>query len=171
MLRAMIFLALLVPASGFAQLVDNSPVKFAFYSSAWGENAVAGMRVVAENQQDFPILLLSITFTTDSNGQLVIPLEIAVPARGYAEKELPYVDLLSDDACVTDTMSEDWRLVEISNYTLNPSVRSLIIEDTSAFRIYQCVRKVATSWSDDSGSEPRLYEEWVLYHFERRLGR
>jgi hypothetical protein len=156
-----------------AQMVDNSPVKFAFYSSAWGENAVAGLRVVSENQQDFAIRLRSIEFsgTEPDSGSLVIDLNLTVPARGFAEKELTYVDLLSNDACVADTMAENWKLVEVSNYTLNPSVRSLIIEDTSAFRIYQCVRRVTTTWETDTDDTLREYDEWVLYHFERRLDR
>ena len=84
-----------------------------------------------------------------------------------AELELPYVDLLSINQCVNDTLEETWRLVEISNYTLNPSVRRLIIQDTSAFRIYQCVSSVKTTWITEAG-ERRSKEEWVLYHFESK---
>lgn len=163
----------LLPSVGMAQqLVDNAPVKFAFYSSAWGENAVAGLRVVAENQQDFPIRLQSIAFSRAGEQPQLIQLNLSVPAHGYAETELPYADLLAGDDCVAETMADNWRLVEISNYTLNPSVRSLIIEDTSAFRIYQCVRRVETRWiRQDSAAAVNQYEEWVLYHFERRLER
>ncbi|MBQ13694.1 MAG: hypothetical protein CMQ17_04765 [Gammaproteobacteria bacterium] len=65
-------------------------------------------------------------------------------------------------------MEESWKLVEISNYTLNPSVRNLIIEDTDSFRIYQCVKTVTTDWIDLSTAEAHRYNEWVLYHFESR---
>ena len=173
MQKLLCLLLAMLPGVAAAQLVDNSPVKFAFYSSAWGENAVAGLRVVAENQQDFAIHLSSIRFTSNADGSpdLTINLDVPVPAHGFAERVLPYADLLSNDSCVADTMQDDWKLVEISNYTLNPSVRSLIIEDTSAFRIYQCVRKVTTVWKSDAESTPRQYDEWVLYHFERRLDR
>jgi hypothetical protein len=73
-------------------------------------------------------------------------------------------------------MASNWRLAEISNYTLNPSVRNLIIEDTDSFRIYQCVETIITRWQVLSGSEgaestaaqPIEKEEWVLFHFETR---
>ena len=172
MIRLPLLLWAVVSLQASAQPVDNPPVKFAFYSSAWGENAVAGLRVVAENQQDFPIRLETISFVdAEAGAGLSVNLDLTVPAGKFAEKQMPYVDLLSDDECVTETMAENWKLVEISNYTLNPSVRSLIIEDTSAFRIYQCVRRVVTSWRDTARNEPHRYEEWVLYHFERRLDR
>ena len=43
-------------------------------------------------------------------------------------------------------MDSNWRLVDVSNYTLNPSVRNLIIENTDSFRIYQCVESISTRW-------------------------
>jgi hypothetical protein len=64
-------------------------------------------------------------------------------------------------------MADNWKLVEISNYTLNPSVRNLIIEDTNSFRIYQCVRSVELVWRDASNAAVSA-EGWVLYHFENR---
>ncbi|MDO8271093.1 MAG: hypothetical protein Q7U82_04120, partial [Gammaproteobacteria bacterium] len=70
--------------------------------------------------------------------------------------------------CISDTMAENWKLVEISNYTLNPSVRGLIIEDTDSFRIYQCVRNVTLHWQDPVSGTNTEFTEWVMYHFERR---
>ena len=66
-------------------------------------------------------------------------------------------------------MAENWRLAEISNYTLNPSVRNLIIQDTSSFRIYQCVETILTKISDTANNSAEEREEWILYHFESRL--
>ena len=73
-------------------------------------------------------------------------------------------------------MESNWRLAEISNYTLNPSVRNLIIEDTDSFRIYQCVETIITRWQvlgDSQGAESVAAEslekeEWILFHFETR---
>jgi hypothetical protein len=59
-----------------------------------------------------------------------------VPTLGYAEVALPYHDLLSSDECIASTLDESWKLVQISSYTLNPSVRNLIIEDKDSSRIY-----------------------------------
>jgi hypothetical protein len=168
-------LSFLLPdtAGATEQIIDNAPVKFALYSSAWGENARAGLRLVVENQQDVPIRLQSIEFSGDEGTRdaPALALDLAVPAGGFAEAELPYIDLLTPLPCVTTTMADNWRLVEISNYTLNPSVRSLIIEDTDAFRIYQCITSATTGWLDTTTNEVHQYREWVLYHFERRLDR
>lgn len=167
-------LCMLVSVSTLAEVQENIPVKFAFYSAAWGENANAGLRLVIENQQEFPIILQSIAFPevdAATVNNLVIELSLTVPAHGFAEQELPYVDLLSIDDCVRTTMAENWKLVEISNYTLNPSVRRLIIEDTSAFRIFQCVTTVDTQWTDTRNMQAKEYQEWVLYHFESRIDR
>jgi hypothetical protein len=172
------FLALvlvMVPWSSFAQPTDDSPVKFAFYSSAWGEssnaNLQSGLRLVVENLNDYPVQLRSIEFvpTADQAEPAKVEIELTVPAGGFAEQEMSYVDLISIDTCVAETIEENWRLVEISNYTLNPSVRRLIIEDTSAFRIYQCVATVNTFWINELTSEQYHNIEWVLYHFESRL--
>ena len=56
-------------------------------------------------------------------------------------------------------------------YTLNPSVRNLIIENTDSFRIYQCVETIRTRWRETSGDSrgvSRTEEGWILYHFETR---
>jgi len=98
----------------------------------------------------------------------VIDIELEIPSGGYADKEFGYIDLLSGDECIDRTMQENWKLVEISNYTLNPSVRNLIIENTDSFRIYQCVQTISTSWTDLSSNQLYEYEEWVLFHFETR---
>jgi hypothetical protein len=153
-----------------AEASEDTAVKFAFYSSAWGENALEGLRLVALNQTENPIQLNSIQFINagDESEITKVQLGLDVPALGYAEVALPYHDLVSNDECISRTMDENWRLVEISNYTLNPSVRNLIIEDTDSFRIYQCEKSVTTDWVDLSTNETHRYNEWVLYHFESR---
>ncbi len=157
-------------AAGGGELQEDSDVKFAFYSSAWGENTDDGLRLVAYNQTASRILLDSITFLKDgdSSQQVGIPLDLSVPAAGYADLELGYIDLLGANECIDRTMAENWKLVEVSNYTLNPSVRNLIIEDTDSFRIYQCVENILTRWTDTATDQLMEYEEWILFHFETR---
>ena len=144
-------------------------IKFALFSAAWGENTDDGVRVVAQNLSQQPVRLEQIRFldlpVTDEQVTLELTLDLA--AGKYAQTNLPPVDLLSGDDCVTRTMADNWKLVEISNYTLNPSVRNLIIEDTNSFRIYQCVRSVELHWRDASDAAVSA-EGWVLYHFESR---
>jgi len=173
MRRSLAFAILLTPLVGIGQISEESPIKFAFYSPSWGSvsnaNLLAGLRLVVDNQTDSAISLESIEFQADVDGAVSteIGVDLNIPATRLAELELPYVDLLSINQCVNDTLEETWRLVEISNYTLNPSVRRLIIQDTSAFRIYQCVSSVKTTWITEAG-ERRSKEEWVLYHFESK---
>ena len=149
---------------------SDSPLKYAIYSSAWGENSNAGLRLVAQNRSDNPILLDSILFSDETTParESRLNVSLTVPPQGWAEVELPYLDLLFGSVCLTRTMAENWKLVEVSNYTLNPSVRGLIIEDTDSFRIYQCVRNVFVRWLDPQSGEATEYAEWVMYHFERR---
>ncbi len=97
-----------------------------------------------------------------------IELNLDVPSAGYADLEIDYIDLLAGDECIDRTLQENWKLVEISNYTLNPSVRNLIIEDTDSFRIYQCVKTISTIWTDLGSNQRIQYDEWVLFHFETR---
>lgn len=157
-----------------AQEGFDHPVKYAIYSAAWHLSTNAGLRVVAQNQGDEAIELRSIVFrneTGDGNDtELELNMQIA-PGK-WAELQLPYQDLLAGNECVTRTMQDDWKLVEISNYTLNPSVRGLIIENTRSFRIYQCVRSVKTTWvhtggSQEGGSGEKIDNQWLMYHFER----
>lgn len=149
---------------------SDSPLKYAIYSSAWGESSNAGLRLVAQNRSDNPILLDSILFSDELTPARESRLEVnlTVPPQAWAEIELPYQDLLFGNVCITRTMAENWKLVEVSNYTLNPSVRGLIIEDTDSFRIYQCVRNVFVRWLDPDTGDTTEYAEWVMYHFERR---
>lgn len=174
-----IFLALSVSTQTFAQDLTASagsavegedPIKYAIYSSAWDTNSDAGLRLVAQNLSDHTIILESVLFQDEEDplNQTRLTLDLTVSAHAWAEKELDYVDLLFGNDCIGRTMQEDWKLVEISNYTLNPSVRGLIIEDTDSFRIYQCVRNVQVNWLDTETGESRDYTEWVMYHFERR---
>lgn len=143
------------------------PVKYAIYSPAWSVRSNDGLRVTAHNQGDETVTLESLTFRNNLGGSDVhLKLDLEVPAGRWAETKRPYHDLLSGNSCVRDTRQENWRLMEISNYTLNPSVRGLIIEDTDSFRIFQCVRDVRLRWHDSQG-EAHEEEFWVMYHFER----
>ena len=153
-----------------AELREETEVKFAFYSSAWGENTDDPLRLVALNQTPGPIRLDSIVFLKSSQdtGSVPVEIELELPAAGYADTQFDYIDLLQDNECIQRTLAENWKLVEISNYTLNPSVRNLIIEDTDSFRIYQCVENVVTSWTSLGGGRQHRYQEWVLFHFESR---
>jgi hypothetical protein len=164
-------LCLALTSNGFAAVPqEETDLKFAFYSSAWGANTNDGLRLVGQNQTTAPLRLNAITFldAVDGEEQTRLPLSLEVPAGGYADIEFEYIDLVSGDECVDRTLQENWRLVEISNYTLNPSVRNLIIENTDSFRIYQCVKTVFTDWTDLRSNEEHRYEEWVLYHFETK---
>lgn len=153
-----------------AETQEESELKFAIYSRAWGANTNDGLRLVANNQTDQPVLLQSIAFLKngDTGSQLQLDLNLEVPAGGYAETDLDYLNLLDNNECVDRTLADNWKLAEISNYTLNPSVRGLIIEDTDSFRIYQCVETVLTTWTDLDTDISYQKEEWILYHFESR---
>jgi hypothetical protein len=153
-----------------AETQEESLVKFAFYSSAWGENTDDGLRLVAFNQTANPIRIDSITFLkgTEETEDITIDAALQVPAGRYADSEYEYIDILGGDECIERTMLENWKLVEVSNYTLNPSVRNLIIENTNSFRIYQCVENVSTQWTDLSTGLESTKQEWVLFHFESR---
>lgn len=156
-----------------AQEGFDHPVKFAIYSAAWHLSSNAGLRVVAQNQGKEAVELRSVVFRNEiGNGNNVeLELNMNIAPGKWAELQLPYVDLLAGNECVQRTMQDDWKLVEISNYTLNPSVRGLIIENTRSFRIYQCVRSVRTTWvyagSSQEGGNERTDSQWLMYHFER----
>ena len=170
-----IFLYLIFSAGlsrgAIAQTEEESSIKFAFFSPAWSANTDDGLRVLVHNQTDGDINLQSIEFLGNGNESrpTLVQLNIEVATQRYGEAELPYIDLISGDDCVDRTLSENWKLAEISNYTLNPSVRNLIIEDTDSFRIYQCVQTVRTRFIDLSDNSTIEYEEWVLFHFESRV--
>lgn len=178
MLAILVSLAMISPAPAQERAGDlpepdgaEYPVKYAIYSSAWGVRSNAGLRLVAQNQSDYVVELESILFRDEKNPALEKSLEIdlTIPAHGWAESEMPYEDLLFGNECVGRTMEgDDWELVEISNYTLNPSVRGLIIENSDSFRIYQCVRTVLINWRNVQNGVSNEYTEWVMYHFERR---
>ena len=170
MSRVPILILLLCGALTAAENPEESDIKFAFYSAAWGGDTNDSIRMLAHNQTAEPIRLETITFLKEGGeaDTVSVSLDLTIPAGGYAERILPYVDLLKGDECIARTLAENWKLAEISNYTLNPSVRNLIIEDTDSFRIYQCVEAVETAWTNlDSGARFQ-HEEWVLYHFESR---
>lgn len=153
------------PAEG-----SDYPIKYAIYSSAWGASSDAGLRIVAQNLSEHEIVLESVLFQDEVDPQIQtrLTLDLTVSPHAWAEREMGYLDILFGSDCIGRTMLEDWKLVEISNYTLNPSVRGLIIEDTDSFRIYQCVRNVQVNWLDTETGESHDYTEWVMYHFERR---
>lgn len=152
-----------------AQESFEHPVKYAIYSPAWHLSTNAGLRLVAQNQSDDPVELRKIVFTDEAKEKpdMELELSLTIPPHGWAEKQVSFQDLLSGSDCVERTMQDDWRLVEISNYTLNPSVRGLIIEDTRSFRIYQCVRSVHVYWYDPARQEQHDGFQWLMYHFER----
>ena len=156
------------PLSGNAGEAGEGAVKFAFYSASWQENTQDPLRVVAFNPLDTSVRIESIDFVDIEapGGSLELSLQLDVPAGGYAELEMEYVDLLGQGECIGETLAGDWRLVEISNYTLNPSVRNLIIENTESFRIYQCVQTVETRITEAATGANSVIREWVLYHFE-----
>ena len=174
MRRSLAFALLFTPLVTLGQASEESPIKFAFYSPSWGSvsraNLLSGLRLIVDNQTSSPIRLESIEFQADAEnaGAELVAVDLDIPAAKLAETELPYRDILTINNCVNETLDESWRLVEISNYTLNPSVRRLIIQDTSAFRIYQCVSSVNTNWVDTDTGEQHTRNEWVLYHFESR---
>ena len=174
MRRTLAIAFLFVPLASTGQIPEESPVKFALYSPSWGSNSgaslLSGMRLVIDNRTESPVQLESIEFQSDVEGidTRLLEVDMQIPAGGFGEKELPYLDLLSMNQCVTNTLEANWRLVEISNYTLNPSVRRLIIQDTSAFRIYQCISTVKSNILDPTTGERTIKNEWVLYHFESR---
>lgn len=154
-----------------SDIQEESDVRFAFYASSWGGNTLDKIRLLAYNSTEAEIRLDSVTFlkTSADDDQIELDLALTVPAGGYAEMEFDYVDLIQNNECIERTMAENWRLAEISNYTLNPSVRNLIIENTDSFRIYQCVESIHTQITQLSDNSVIDKEEWVLYHFESRI--
>lgn len=175
--RILPLLALTLPYlaanSGYAaELQEETDIKFAFYSSAWGANTDDGMRLILHNQTGDTIRLDSIEFLKDEqeSNPVFIEVNLEVPPLGYAEGAFEFIDLLQGDECIDRTLEEDWKLAEVSNYTLNPSVRNLIIEDTESFRIYQCVENVKTNWTNLNTNAQTEFVEWVLFHFETRRG-
>ncbi len=179
MKKTLLSLALLSSATWAQELQQESDLKFAFYSAAWGENTDDGLRLVANNQSASDVVLEEVLFLKDpavNSDDVAVAVNLLVPAGAYADIEFDYTDLLADDECIERTMESNWRLAEISNYTLNPSVRNLIIENTDSFRIYQCVETIITRWqvlNDDQSAEatePETLEkeEWILFHFETR---
>ena len=173
----MVTLGLLSASTLFAQNDSTEagtniegPIKFALFSAAWGENTDDGLRLVAQNLTKQAITLEKIRFIglPSGNKETDLNLSLSLRPERYAQTNLPLVDLLTGDECVARTMADGWKLVEISNYTLNPSVRNLIIENTNSFRIYQCVRSASLTWRSDANADTTEQEGWVLYHFESR---
>lgn len=152
-----------------AQEGFDHPVKYAIYSPAWHLSTNAGLRVVAQNQSESPVELRRIVFRDEIGnvGDAELDLNLLIEPGKWAELQLPFKDILAGNECVNRTMADDWKLVEISNYTLNPSVRGLIIENTRSFRIYQCVRSVRTTWVNPENNNEQIDNQWLMYHFER----
>lgn len=174
-MRPLSFLLILFAAPAFsAELGEESELKFAFYSAAWGENTDDGLRLVVSNQSSEGVELEEVRFLKKlevADDDILLKVGLTVPAGRYAETEFRYTDLLSDNECIQRTMDSNWRLAEVSNYTLNPSIRNLIIENTDSFRIYQCIETIRTSWRETSGDSrgvSKTEESWILYHFETR---
>ena len=118
---------------------------------------------------DYPVRLTQLTLHIDvsAGGDTRFSLNLLVPANGWAEQELAYFYLLSGSKYQPDSMNDDWKLAEISNCPLNPSVRGLIIEDTQSFQIYQCVRSALVHREEPGTGLPDESAEWLMYHFER----
>ena len=153
-----------------AELIEVTDIRFAFYSSGWGANTDDGMRLVVFNQTENQLRLDSMFFLKNEQQaeSVKIDINLTIPPLGFADKEFEYIDLLQGNECISRTLEEDWKLVEVSNYTLNPSVRNLIIENTDSFRIYQCVESVQTTWTNVKTEFQMEFTEWVLFHFETR---
>ena len=164
------FALILTSSLNAAQPEEKIDIKFAFYSSAWSVQSDDGMRLMLFNNSEAEIVLDSITFLKNNQERDLVEIEVRtkVPPLGYAEKEFDYVDLLKGNECIHRTLAEDWKLVEVSNYTLNPSVRNLIIEDTESFRIYQCSEYVRTEWTRASTKQRIKSVDWVLFPFETK---
>ncbi|MDD9895890.1 MAG: hypothetical protein OXU66_15385 [Gammaproteobacteria bacterium] len=167
---ALASISLLSSIGTAAELQEETDIKFAFYSSAWGAPTDDGMRLIVYNQTRENLRLDSIEFLKDEQtaDPILIETNLDIPPLGYAEEEFEYIELLEGDECIDRTLEENWRLAEVSNYTLNPSVRNLIIEDTDSFRIYQCIENVRTTWTATNTNIQSETIEWVLFHFETR---
>ena len=107
-------LALGVTTSSIAaEFQEESQIKFAFYSSAWGENTDDGLRLVAFNQTSNHIRIESITFLKDDaeTENVYLEIDLEVPAGKYADAEYDYINLTAGDECIERTMLENWKLV------------------------------------------------------------
>ena len=174
-MRSLPLLLIILSAPAFSvDLGEEGELKFAFYSAAWGENTDDGLRLLVSNQSSVGVVLEEVRFLKTpevADDDILLKVGLAVPAGRYAEAEFRYTDLLSNNECIQRTMDSNWRLAEVSNYTLNPSVRNLIIENTDSFRIYQCVESISTRWREGTGDSldvSKIEESWILYHFETR---
>ena len=149
-------------------VVQSSGIKFAFYSSAWTVDSDDGLRLVLFNETDRTVNLGSIVFEKNNENieRVEVKINETVPPLGYATAEFEYIDLLQHNDCIERTLNGNWKLTEISNYTLNPAVRNLIIEDTDSFRIYQCLENVRTFWSHSGTNDNEESNEWIIFHFE-----
>lgn len=167
-IRSALVSMLFASATQAQTVVQSSGVKFAFYSSAWTVNSDDGLRLVLFNETDQTVNLGSIVFekTNENSERVEIEINETIPPLGYATAEFEYIDLLQHNDCIERTLNGDWKLTEISNYTLNPAVRNLIIENTDSFRIYQCLENVRTIWSHSGTNDYEESNEWIIFHFE-----
>lgn len=171
-----------------ADEVDNSellryneaPIKFSLTSDSWGGNVNTGIRLFANNVSERPLQLNSVFLEGDKEESRLLPdeddfmlsIDIEVSAGKWAETMIDYIDLSYGTDCIEEALHDDgsqWKLVEISNYALNPSVRSRIIENTDSFRIFSCPRQVEMTWQDPESGQSYAEAIWVLYHFETKL--
>jgi hypothetical protein len=170
-----------VPAEVVSVDPDTNPlISFAFTSPAWGENVNTGMRLVAHNNSERTLVLESLRFLNAGTStrarpgedEVELSLQLVLGPDAWSETVIPYQDLLYGNQCIEETLADPtgsaWKLVEISNYNLNPSVRSLIIENSESFRIFSCPRDVLATWRDVDSAAPQVQAQWVLYHFESR---
>ena len=149
-------------------VVQSSGIKFAFYSPAWTVDSDDGLRLVLFNETNRTVNLISIVFekNNENSERVEVKINEEVPPLGYATAEFDYIDLLQHNDCIERTLNGNWKLTEISNYTLNPAIRNLIIEDTDSFRIYQCLENVRIFWSHSGTTDYKESDEWIIFHFE-----
>lgn len=171
-----------------AEAVDNSellsyneaPIKFSLTSDSWGGNVNTGIRLFANNVSQRLLHLNSVFMAGDEaetrlqpeEDDYMLTLDVDVRAGKWAEVMLDFIDLSFGTDCIEEALhgeGSQWKLVEISNYALNPSVRSRIIEDTNSFRIFSCPRQVRMEWLDPESGQSFAEDIWVLYHFETKL--
>ncbi len=116
-----------------SEMQEESRIKFAIYSPAWGGNTQDDLRLVAHNTMTEAIKLDSIIFLKPQfpESEVELTLGMRVPATGYADLNIGYVNLLLDNKCINRTLSNKWRLAEISNYTLNPRSEILSLKTQS----------------------------------------
>ena len=86
---ALASISLLSSIGTAAELQEETDIKFAFYSSAWGAPTDDGMRLIVYNQTRENLRLDSIEFLKDEQtaDPILIETNLDIPPLGYAEEE------------------------------------------------------------------------------------